>query len=147
MADSSSRRAARYTLHSGHHSLTLKLRIRCSSPMLVEIGNSEKPSAFLPYRLTAASSSSQSSFVTNRLSLLFHFFGSFPLWISSKNGSSGFLASHAHQAGCCATRVANRAGLRTFEPTISDNGLLCQSEVGFQAELDIGSSRGKDLLH
>jgi len=85
--------------------------------------------------------------VTNRLSLLSHFFGIFPLWISSKNGSSGFLASHVHQAGCCATRVANRAGLRAFEPTISDNGLLRQPETGFQAGLDTGSSRGKDLLH
>ncbi len=34
-----------------------------------------------------------------------------------------------------------------FEPTIPDNGLLRQPETGFQAGLDTGSSRGKDLLH
>ena len=32
------------------------------------------------------------------------------------------------------------------EPTISNSGLLYQPQVGFQAELDICSSRGKDLL-
>ena len=32
------------------------------------------------------------------------------------------------------------------EPTISNSGLLYQPQVGFRAGLDIGSSRGKDLL-
>jgi hypothetical protein len=31
--------------------------------------------------------------------------------------------------------------LLRFGRTISDNGLLCQREVGFQAELDVASSR------
>jgi len=85
---------------------------------------------FFSYRPTAVSSSSQSSFVTNRVSLLSHFFRSFPLWISSKNGSSGFLASHAHQAGCCATEVVNRPELHSFELTISDIAQLCQPNSG-----------------
>lgn len=32
------------------------------------------------------------------------------------------------------------------EPTISNSGLLYKPQVGSQAELDICSSRGKDLL-
>ncbi len=34
-------------------------------------------------------------------------------------------------------------GLGASKLTISDNGLLCQPQVGFRAELDIGSSRGE----
>ena len=34
-----------------------------------------------------------------------------------------------------------------FDQTVSENGLLCQPEVGFQAELDVGSSRREGFLH
>ncbi len=37
----------------------------------------------------------------------------------------------------------NSSELGVSEPTISDNELLCQLQVGFRAELDIGSSRGE----
>ena len=42
------------------------------------------------------------------------------------------------------TGVANWPGRRVSGRTISDNGLLCQLEVGFQAGLDTGSRRGED---
>ena len=38
---------------------------------------------------------------------------------------------------------ANGPALLRFGWTIFDNGLLCQSEVGSPAELDIGSRRGE----
>ncbi len=40
----------------------------------------------------------------------------------------------------------NSSELGASEPTISDNELLCQLQVGFRAELDIGSSRGERFL-
>ena len=36
-------------------------------------------------------------------------------------------------------RSSKPTGLAASEPTVSDNGLLCQSDVGFQAELDVAS--------
>ncbi len=36
-------------------------------------------------------------------------------------------------------RSGKRTGLGASEPTISDNGLLCQLQVGFRAELDVAS--------
>ncbi len=43
-------------------------------------------------------------------------------------------------------RSGKPTGLGTSEPTIFDNGLLCQLQVGFRAELDFGSSRGEGFL-
>ena len=43
-------------------------------------------------------------------------------------------------------RSGKPIGPDASEPTISDNGLLCQLQVGFRAELDISSSRGEGFL-
>ena len=69
--------------------------------------------------------------------------------LDASDHESGFGSFDGGFEVLCETATAPQLGEGAFDPvlrrfgcTISDNGLLCQRDLGFQAGLDTGSNRG-----